>query len=217
MRAARISLRRSKAARRFWTLALALAALVALLPASQAGAATRLEVPEESPGIPAYARLGGPEIAPHTDQWAAIVFYRDPACVPSGFNLLNFFDVPRAFGCPLTVEGFEIWENGPGQDPAPRLSKLRDAGPVPVWFVSWPELQAAVADGVLTIAELRARPSLITGLASRFRETLRPSESNRRGMINLGASGRLSDGRSFKLKAVAVEDKGVKHISIRFR
>ena len=195
---------------------LALAALTALVPASQASAATRLKVPEESPGAPYYARLGGTAIAPHTDQWAAIGFYRDPACVPSGFNLMTFFAGPAAFGCPLTVEGFEIWDNGPGQDPAPRLSKLRDAGQVPVWFVSWPELQAAAADGVLTIAELRALPSLITGVASHFNETLHPSQSNKKGKINIGARGTLADGRAFKFRFVA-HDSDVKHVSIIFR
>ena len=79
--------------RRFVASILALAALTALVPASQAQAAKRFEVPEESPGIPAYARLGGPNIAPHIDDWAAIVFFRNPACVPPGFNLFDFFDV----------------------------------------------------------------------------------------------------------------------------
>ena len=213
----RRSSRTSRAAKRLLTLSLALAALAALLPASQAGAATRLEVPEESPGPPYYARLSAPPaLAPHTDDWAAIVFYRNPACVPSGFNLLRFFAGPSAFACPLTVEGFEIWENGPGQDPAPRISKLREAGPVPVWFVSWPQLQAAAGDGVLTITELRALPSLITGTASRFTETLHPSQSNKKGKINIGARGTLSDGRSFQLQFVA-HDGEVKHVAIRFR
>lgn len=198
----------------------ALGALAALVPASHAQAAQRFEIPEQSPGGPFYARVGGPTIAPHTDEWAAIVFYRDPACVPSGFNLLTFFAGPMAFSCPLTVEGFEIWENGPGQDPAPRMTKLREAGPVPVWFVSWPELQAAAADGVLTIAELRALPSLITGVASQFNETLHPSQSNKRGKINLHARGTLADGRAFSLQGVAVDTPGgsdVKHVAIRFR
>ncbi len=220
MRAARTrSSGSSGALRSLVTLVLALGALAALVPASQAQAAKRFEVPEQAPGGPFYARLAAPAVAPHTDEWAAIVFYRDPACVPAGFNLLNFFDAPRAFGCPLTVEGFEIWENGPGRDPAPRLSKLRDSGPVPVWFVSWPELQAAAADGVLTIGELRALPSLITGSASRFSETLHPDQANKKGKNNIGARGTLSDGRSFDFKFVVVEGKGsgVKHVAIRFR
>ncbi len=207
---------RSKSVTRVVRLLLALAALTALLPASKAGAATRLDVPEESPGAPYYARLGGPTIAPHTAQWAAIVFYRNPACVPSSFNLMSFFAGPAAFGCPLTVEGFEIWENGPGQDPAPRLSKLREAGPVPIWFVSWPQLQAAAADGALTMAELSALPSLITGVATQFSETLHPSQSNKKGKINIGAHGSLSDGRIFDFQLVA-HDADVKHVTIRFR
>lgn len=206
----------SKLVRRVLGLALALAALAALLPGSVAQAATRLEVPEESPGVPAYARVNAPVIAPHTDDWAPIFFYRDPACVPSGFNLLSFFDAPRAFGCPLTVKGFEIWEHGPGTDPAPRLTKLRDARAVPVWLVSWPQLEVAAADGTLTIAELRALPSLITGVASHFRETLHPTQSNNRGKINIGARGTLSDGRSFRFKFVA-QGEHVRHASIRFR
>ena len=44
--------------------------------------------------------------------------------------------------------------------------KLHGRGAVPVWFVKWPELRDAVADGVLTITELDALPSHITGLAS---------------------------------------------------
>ena len=58
----------------------------------------------------------------HDDEWAAIPFFRDPACVPEDFNLLDFFDfrlLPGEVVCPLTVDGFEIWENGPGLDPAP--------------------------------------------------------------------------------------------------
>ena len=216
MGATRRSSRRSRSATRLLTLALALAALAALLPASQAAAATRLEVPDESPGVPFYARMNAPLFVPHTDQWAAIAFYRNPACVPANFNLLSPFAGPSAFACPLTVEGFEIWENGPGQDPAPRISKLREAGPVPVWFVSWPQLQAAAGDGVLTITELRALPSLITGTASRFTETLHPSQSNKKGKINIGARGTLSDGRSFQLQFVA-HDGEVKHVAIRFR
>ena len=197
--------------------------LVVLLPAGAAQAAVRLEVPEESPGGPFYARLGGPLIAPHTDQWAAIVFYRDPSCIPADFNLLNFFDrPPRPFRCPLTVEGFEIWRTGPGQDPAPMHTRLREAGLVPVWFVSWPVLQAAAADGVLTIGELAGLPTLITGYADQFSETLHPLQGARNGHLQLNASGTLSDGRSFRLQVTAVFNRGnpegrATHVAIEFR
>ncbi len=216
MRAGRTNSSRSKAVRRLVTLVLALAALAALLPASQAAAATRLEVPEESPGPPFYARINAPLHVPHTDEWAAIVFYRNPACVPPAFNLLRFFAGPSAFACPLTVEGFEIWEDGPGQNPAPRMSHLRGTGSVPIWFVSWPQLQAAAADGVLTVAELQGLPSLVIGSGSPFREMLQPSQSNKKGKINIGARGTLADGRSFKFQFLA-HGAEIKHVTISFR
>ncbi len=216
MRVERTSSSMSKSLRRAASLVFALAALAALIPAGQAAAATRLEVPEESPGPPYYARINAPLRVPHTNEWAAIVFYRNPACVPSGFNLLRFFAGPSAFGCPLTVEGFEVWEDGPGQNPAPRMSQLRGTGSVPIWFVSWPQLQAAAADGVLTVGELRALPSLVIGSASRFKEMLQPSQSNKKGKINIGARGTLADGRSFKFQFVA-HGAEVKHVAIRFR
>ncbi len=207
---------RSKPTGPLIVLVLALVALVALVPTSQAQAAKKLAVPEQSPGAPYYARFGGPPIAPHTERWAAIVFYRDPSCVPAGFNLLTFFAGPAAFRCPLTVEGFEIWENGPGRDPAPRMSKLREAGGVPIWFVSWPELRAAAGDGVLTISELRALPSLVPGVASHFTETLHPTQSNKKGKINIHANGSLADGRAFRFRFVA-HDLDVRHVAIKFR
>ena len=70
-------------------LGLAMAALtVGLLPVGTAVANVRLAFPEETPGPPYYARISS-EGAPQTAQWAAIVFYRDPSCVPSDFNLLQ--------------------------------------------------------------------------------------------------------------------------------
>lgn len=174
--------------------------MMALTPADPAAAATKLDFPVagESPGVPAYARVGadpaGEVSVPHDDTWAAVVFYRQVACVPSGFNLMTFFDFPGAFSCPMTVEGHEVWEHGPGVDAAPFQVVTRDAGPVPVWFVSWPALEAAAADGVLTKAELAAMPSLVVGTATWYHEVLHPDE-----MILLNARGTLSDGRTFTI------------------
>lgn len=187
---------------------------VGLLPVGVAAANVRLAFPEETPGPPYYARISS-DGAPQTEQWAAIVFYRDPGCVPSGFNLLQFFDIPRAFGCPLTVEGFEIWKNGPGQDPAPIQVKSRGLGAVPVWFVSPAELAAAMADGVLTIGELSALPSLQVGTADSFQEVLHPSEAAKHGKLTITASGTLSDGRAFQLQVSASRDR-LNHVKISF-
>ena len=174
------------------TLTVVITALVIMLSSQSASAAVRLTFPGESPGIPAYARIG--EEAIHTDEWAAIPFYRDPSCVPLDFNLMRSFDVPRAFRCPLTVEGFEVWETGPGVDAAPMLSVSRAGEGMPVWFVKWPELEAAMGDGVLTIGELAGMESLIVGTTDSYQEVLRPGDS-----ITIQATGSLSDGRRFHL------------------
>jgi hypothetical protein len=153
--------------RRLLVLALASAGLLALVGAAPAYAQVRTEFPEHDPGPPFYARVERSsvhtEIVPHTEDWGAVVFYRALYCVPAEFNLLDLFDIPAAFFCPLTIEGFEVWRNGPPpEDLAPMQAKFNGLGAVPVWFVSWPELQAAVADDVLTLAELapclRCRP-----------------------------------------------------------
>lgn len=170
--------------------------------------------PEEAPGPPYYARISS-DGAPQTEQWAAIIFYRDPSCVPSNFNLLEFFDIPRAFGCPLTIEGFEIWENGPGQDPAPILVKSRGLGAVPVWFISPQELDAAMADGVLTIGELSALPSVQVGAAHRFQEVLHPTQAARNGKLTITASGSSSNGRTFQLQ-VSASRNTPRHVNITF-
>src|SRR5262245_37510173 len=57
-----------------------------------------LQYPSEDPGPPFYALIER-GFVPHTDDWAAIVFVRDPGCVPPGFNLLEQLAVPQAFGC----------------------------------------------------------------------------------------------------------------------
>lgn len=174
----------------------AAAALAVGLSAQGAYADVNLTVPGESPGVPAYARVEQPGVF-HTDEWAVVPFYRLPTCVPEDFNLMSFLDVPRAFGCPLTVAGHEVWDNGPGQEPAPNLAVVHGTD-VPIWFASWPEMQAALSDGVLTIGELSALDSLVTGTADRYQEVLQPDPG---GLIVINARGTLSDGRSFRFHA----------------
>ena len=75
---------------------------------------------------------------------------------------------------------------------------LLRTGAVPTWFVAWPELEAATADGVLTITELSALPSLQVGKASFFLETIRNGvPAQRGGGEEVVATGMLLDGRSF--------------------
>ena len=92
-----------------------------------------------------------------SEKWTAWIFYRPPQCIPAAFNLHNFFDVPRVFGCgPMTMDGYAVFENGPGIDPAPLLSRLDGQGAVPIWFVRTRRYEAANADGVITVGELAA-------------------------------------------------------------
>ncbi len=173
----------------------------------------RFLVPQEDPGGPFYARIE-PGVILHTDEWAAIAFYRETYCVPDDFNLLDFYHVPNAFFCPLTVHGFVIYKN-PAPSP-PAQSKLQGNGAVPIWFVRWNELGAAVADGVLTKDEILALPSLLKGEARFFEETLHPSDGAQRGMLELNAFGYLPDGRSFDFQAVGVM-RGLTHVRIEFK
>lgn len=180
-------------------LVVAATALTVGLTGQTAHAAVTLRFPGQSPGIPAYARMG-PAIL-HDDEWAVVPFYRLPSCVPADFNLLRSLDPPRAFRCPLVVQGHEVWERGPGQDPAPKQVVTKAQG-VPIWFASWPEVEAAASDGVLTIGELSSLDSLVFGTADVYQEVLRPGT-----FIAINARGTLSDGRSFRLHVHCLCDK----------
>jgi hypothetical protein len=204
--------------------------LTALLGAT-ANAQIRVRIPEDDPGPPFYAVIERsslnfpPVFVPHTDEWAAIVFERQPGCVPDGFNLLDFFDVPAAFGCPLTVQGHAIFKNAPPPvDQAPIQVNLHGLGAVPIWFVSWPELQVALADDVLTVPELLSLPSLQIGSASFFKETQHPGAERPQGpgngKIEITAYGTLTDGRTFQFQVREMGVEGVsvlRHITIEFR
>ncbi len=201
--------------------ALAGATLFTLIGAGSAGAQVRLRVPGDSPGVPAYTRVERPFVV-HTDEWAAIIFYRAPACVPADFNLLDFADAPRAFGCALTISGFELWDNGPGVDGGPRHA-ISSGLAVPVWFVPWPILQAALADDVLTMTELESLAPL-KGTATTFHEILSPfvppgtTGGANVPHLTITASGFLPDRRSFQLELNAVlRNKPFANVRIAFR
>lgn len=162
------------------------------------------DVPTESPGPPFWTILANGGFLPDDGTWAAVPFLRDytaPDCIPPGQDLAVIAG-PVAFACPLTVEGHEHWQNGPGSDPAPRQTKYRGLGDVPIVFVRLSEIQPALSGG-LQLAELLDLSSAIVGHASRYEETdilgvsgpLGPG----RGMYKISAAGRLEDGRSFSL------------------
>ena len=109
-----------------------------------------------------------------------MIFYRNPDCVPADFNLLDFIDPPpRPFLCALQIEGHSNWRSL--DDPSPADSHLQGTGAVPLWFVRWAELQAAVADVDLTVTELATLPSLLMGSASFFLESIRNDIRGQRG------------------------------------
>lgn len=199
-----------------------LATLALLLGATAAPASANVRIsPAETPF---YAHIVGAHLtgaglqAYRTDEWAAIPFYRPPGCVPADFNLLDFFDVPRVFGCgPMTVEHSTVWSNGPETDPVPMHTRSLGLGAVPVWFVSWPELEAAVADDEMTIGELARLPSLMVGSASIYSETLNPSGGALVPRDVTVAIGALEDGRAFRLNSVSGGEAGYIQVQITFR
>jgi hypothetical protein len=176
---------------------------------------------EESPGIPAYARIESGQVY-IADGWAVIAFYRDPSCVRPDFNLLDFFDVPAAFGCPLTVEGFALYEPEAYPMGAPRISHATGTGAVPFWFVPAEVMLNAVADGELFIGELEALDGLLMGHATQFNEVLQPlphpvfGGGHPNPKLVLTAHGTLLDGRRFQYHLTWIDGQ-VRSIGLRIR
>lgn len=169
----------------------------------------QLEFPAQSPGVPAYARLEllVPNFdVPNNRRWAAIVFYRDPACIPPDFDMGQFFHLPGpeglgAFACPLLVEGHEIWKNGPDADLAPIYVRTRNAVPkLPIWFVAWNELRPVLESGQVFIGDITGLPSLVRGSAYWYEEALYPNGAAEIPGITLRSEGTLEDGGRFRLK-----------------
>jgi len=152
---------------------------------------------------PFYARIEtGQTGTIHTDEWAAIPFYRDPECVPEDFNLLDFFDIPRVWECESFMAGFEVWKN-PDIDLAPIQSELKAVGPMPIYFVPWAVLQVAMEDDVLTMSELEELDVRV-GIATFYTETLHPSGgASQQAMISIVAHGYVKDSNvKFELKSI---------------
>ena len=173
---------------------------ISLCAAAPVSGQVRLTVPDQSPLGPFYARLSS-EFVPHTDEWVAIAFYREPVCTRPDFNLMDFFDianVPMIFGCPLTVHGFVLHDDPLSQ--VPKHSRLEGNGAVPVWFVSVEDFNGALP--AVTRTKLLAMPSLVQGVATLFEETLHPFPAAKQHQLRLVAHGVLSDGRSFQYHAL---------------
>jgi len=167
----------------------------------------RLNVPVESPGIPAYVRLeaigDGGIIAPSNAQWTPLVFYRAPNCIPEDFNLLLFLDFPGpegpgAFACPSLVEGFDLRLQSLDPTMPPDYMLMRNMTPeFPIWFVATKELNALLDRGFVYIDEIDALPSRIAARAWQFEEQLYPAGSNDRPGLTMSARGRLETGGRF--------------------
>jgi len=174
-----------------WLVAVAGAAAIGLSLIPRAAPA---QVRVDPQTVPYYAR-----IVTGTGEWTPVIFYRPADCIPEDFNLLLFFDPPRAFACePMTVEGFAIWETGPGLDPGPDHARLQGLGAVPIWFVRTEDYLAAREDGVVTIGELEALDPLM-GHARLFGQTLHPFPPVENSVLVVTATGTLQDDRSFRL------------------
>jgi hypothetical protein len=171
------------------------------MPSSPATPSALFKVPEERPGPPYFSISANGNFIPHDGAWAAFPFLRQLDCVPGGHDLLAF-PAPVAFGCPLTVEGHERWQNGPAIDPAPRQTHFEGLGAVPIIFARWDEVQAALPGG-LTLDELQNLPSAMIGTATFYKETnilgISGPHGPGKGMYKINARGSLPGGGSFTL------------------
>jgi hypothetical protein len=160
-----------------------------------------LDVPDVHPGAPIYWRPM-PEVfsapVPGDQKWVAQIFYRPPECA-GDFNLLNFFDIPDAWFCPLLMDGFGVFPDPLG---LPRQSLLM-GDEVPIWFVSTEDYESAIDDGKLTVAELCSLPSIQYGVADFYVEVLQPLDGPAEvPKLELLAIGQLEDGRTFSIQFI---------------
>jgi hypothetical protein len=165
--------------------------LLAVTGVGQAQTPQRFE--QTSNDLPFYARIERGLI--HTDgEWAAIAFFRPPSCIRSDFNLLDFLDIPAAFGCNADdpyLAGFVVGFNGPFEAPIQSQFQTVPGRTMPVWFVRFSDMEAAIADDALTIGELAAMPSLVIGKAVFYNETLHPSNAAQQTKTTVVAFGYL--------------------------
>lgn len=159
------------------------------------------EIPAEDPGPPFYARVSPimNELF-FSDGWLVIPFYRDPACIPPSFNLLDLYHFPSesdagAFACRALVTGVTYKEPAAPATAFPKEVTMEGSGSVQIWFVQEAAARQAIADGSLTLAELEELGPLV-GIATTFDEELRPRAEDH--LIAIRSNGELMDGRSFR-------------------
>jgi len=158
-------------------------------------------VPDGNPGPPFYARIadmGLERLFLENESVVAIPMMRQVECIDPEFNLLDFFHVPNAFFCPLTVTGRGLIEPNSPPDRFPEIAYL-ESSDMPFWFVNKQALYAAIDDGVLTLSELEAlNPK--KGVASRYIEYNKP-RSEEDHLLVIEAEGRIAaTNENFELK-----------------
>lgn len=168
----------------------------------------RSSIPDQDPGAPFYARIGFQFL--ETDGYIVIPFYRDPACIPADFNLLEFFHFPGpggpgAFGCTSTMYGYSETEPDAPPFTFPKHIVL-EGDAVPFYIVDADAFWGAADDGNLTIGELQSLDP-ITATATDYEEDLYPRLGTGEHYIEIKAKGHAEDGRrfSFKLKMIGDE------------
>jgi N-acetylneuraminic acid mutarotase len=158
-----------------------------------------LNVPDESPGAPSYADIGR-DFIPADGTQVAIVFMRDPACIPPDFNLLDTWDIPAAFECPFLLGGQDWWYEFLVDKPFKSVYVLENGGSVPVYFVDLAELNSEIADDQLTLGDLEAFSSLKVGQATYVKNDILNSnapDSDGKGHGVMTAIGTLQESGEF--------------------
>ena len=207
---------------------------VGAMASAAADSPKRSEFPKaDNIGPPFYARVEfdgvvHTDVVPNDGTWAALIFYRGPDCIPRGFNLRQFFDLPGPTSAgfhpgflvcagQLNVRGFEVWRTAPLADVAPKQAQFVANPVVPVWFVRWSELEPVARTGVLTMASIEDEtlmPSLRRGVAHAYLEVLHPTGGAKNPSLAIVASGVLEDGSTFRLRHVG--NVGGRRTEIRF-
>ncbi len=138
--------------------------------------------------------------------YGIIYFYvQEPSIIPTGFNLLTFFDPMNSTAVPLNdwaVDGFRIFHHL--KDGWPIELHLEGKGAVPFWFFTEQQIVTALADGVLTMPELESL-NPIKGHATKFLENIHTTKR----ILNVSAKGSLDGGGSFHFSAAAKLHKSV--------